>query len=80
MMSCRIDSMIQTAEGIQGLCMIQAGTGQTAANPSHRVWLSDPEQHLKDPGNQPRARFLGVEKRNTTTTTITPPAGSEEEV
>lgn len=79
-MSCRIDGTIQTAEGIQGLCMIQAGTGQTAANPTQRVRLSDPGQHLKDPGKQPRVRFLGVEKQNTTTTPTTPPAGNQEEV
>lgn len=38
-MGCRTDGMIQTAEGIPGSCVIQAGTGQTAANPTHRERL-----------------------------------------
>lgn len=79
-MSCRIDSTIQTAEGIPDSCMTQAGTGQGVAYATQRAWLSDPWQHLKDPGIQPRATFLGGGKQNTTTTTTTPPAGSEEEV
>lgn len=62
-MGCRTDGMIQTAEGIPGSCMSQAGTGQTAANPTHRGGCRTQGSTLRIQATSLEQGFWGLESR-----------------